>query len=228
MNCNEAVAALVASLESGSPMTEAQRTHVLTCDRCRELLDSAKEFQNALGGNGIAVPPVEPALAAAEEETRRRRFHRSVKVLVALGAMLALIFLFVPVTAGLAFGERFVVLVIAFAISAGFALPLIAVFLLTRGSATRPPWYRRLGPGHVLSGIALGVSERIDVNVNIVRLVFVALIFMGGGIGVWLYALLWVAMPVHPEDRQYMLRFRLRRWWAKRTQRRTHAEHHAG
>jgi phage shock protein C len=224
MTCNEAVAALVASLESGSSMTEEQRTHLLTCERCRELFDSAKQFQNTLSGNGISVPSVEPALAAAEEEARRRRFRQSVKVFVTLGAVVALIFLFVPITAGLAFGERLMVLVMALLISAGFAVPLIAVILLTRGTSKRPPWYKRLGPGRMISGVALGVSEQIDVSVNIVRLIFVALLFIGGGIGFWLYVLLAVAMPVHPEDRQYMLRFRLRRWWKGRT----HAEHHAG
>lgn len=224
MTCNEAVAALVASLESGSSMSEEQRTHLLTCERCRELFDSAKQFQSALAGNGIAVPPVEPALAAAEEEARRRRFRRSVKMFVALGIVLALVFLFIPLGAGLAFGERALVLGMALLISAGFAIPIIAVFLLARGSSTRSRWYRRIGPGHMLSGVCLGVAEALHLNVSLVRLVFVVLLFMGGGIGFWLYVLLAVAMPVHPEDRQYMLRFRLRRWW----ERRTHAEHHAG
>lgn len=36
------------------------------------------------------------------------------------------------------------------------------------------------------------------------------------GIGIWLYILLDLAMPVHPADRQYLLRFKLRRMWQRR------------
>ncbi len=39
------------------------------------------------------------------------------------------------------------------------------------------------------------------------------------------YVVLELAMPVHPEDRQHLLRFRLRRWFARRS---GHAEHHPG
>jgi hypothetical protein len=65
MNCNDAVAALVASLENGTPMSDEQRAHIRDCTRCRELLDSAKQFQTLLGGNGIQSPPVDATLAAA-------------------------------------------------------------------------------------------------------------------------------------------------------------------
>ncbi len=51
--------------------------------------------------------------------------------------------------------------------------------------------------------------------VMIVRIVFLGLL-LADGIGLLLYLILDLAMPVHPDDRQYMWRFRLRRWWASR------------
>jgi hypothetical protein len=52
--------------------------------------------------------------------------------------------------------------------------------------------------------------------VRLIRLGFFALLFADGA-GFWLYILLDLAMPVHPDDRQHLLRFRLKRWWSRRT-----------
>jgi phage shock protein PspC (stress-responsive transcriptional regulator) len=224
MNCNEAVAALVASLENGTPMTDAQREHIRTCERCRELLDSAKQVQSELAGNGIQVPAVDAAVAAAEEETRKRRFRRAVRAFSAL-AILVTAFIFLLPDNTISTGERFFILGATALISVGFALPVIAVLKLVRGSS-RHPLFKRIAPGRsMISGVSAGIAEETKVNVTLIRLVFVALLFAGGGVGFWLYLLLDVAMPVHPDDRQYLLRFRLRRWWARRN---GHAEHRAG
>jgi hypothetical protein len=59
--------------------------------------------------------------------------------------------------------------------------------------------------------------------VRLLRVIFVVLLFFDGA-GFWIYLLLDLAMPVHPDERQHLLRFRLRRWW----RRMTNAEQRAG
>ncbi|HYR28011.1 MAG TPA: PspC domain-containing protein, partial [Thermoanaerobaculia bacterium] len=83
---------------------------------------------------------------------------------------------------------------------------------------------KRLKPGKQISGVCLGLSEATGVPVLLFRLGFVVLLFVNG-IGLWLYILLDLAMPVHPDDRQHLLRFKLRRMWQRRT---AHADHDAG
>jgi phage shock protein PspC (stress-responsive transcriptional regulator) len=223
MNCNEAVAALVASLENGTLMTDAQREHIRTCERCRELLDSAKQFESALGGNGIAEPSLDDAISAAEGEVLRNRTRRVTAIVVGVALLfIAALGLLFFLRGGLGFGLE--ALVLAVLISAGFAVPILLMIYVMRDSARRR-MYKRLKPGRVIAGVCLGLAEKTNVDVLIVRLVFIALLFLGGGIGFWFYIALNVAMPVHPDDRQYLLRFRLRRWWARRN---GHAEHRAG
>jgi phage shock protein PspC (stress-responsive transcriptional regulator) len=94
--------------------------------------------------------------------------------------------------------------------------PFLLILLLARAARTAEKrWYKRLKPGRQLSGVCLGLAERFGWNVTIVRLVFLVALFFDG-LGLWVYLVLELAMPVHPDDRQYMLRFRLRRWLAGR------------
>ena len=69
-------------------------------------------------------------------------------------------------------------------------------------------------------GVAVGVAA--------IMLAGVLLMLLPGGeagtLGFWFYVALDVAMPVHPDDRQYLLRFRVRRWLARRN---SHADNHA-
>lgn len=96
------------------------------------------------------------------------------------------------------------------------AIPAAAIVWLVRASRrSAAPLYKRLKPGRQLSGVCLGLSERFNVNVTIVRLVFLVA-FFADGLGFWLYVLLDLAMPVHPSDREHLLRFRVRRWMERR------------
>jgi phage shock protein C len=226
MNCNEAVAALVASLESGVPMSVEQREHIRTCERCRELLDSAKQFQTLLGGNGIQPPAVDAAAVAAEQEVRRAKTRRTLGLAFAI-ATIAWVGLSLLLTSagGLAPTEAFIVVGAGISVVFLTIVPLLLLVLLARTARTSDKrWYKRLKPGRQLSGVCLGLAERFNWDVTIVRLLFVAGLFFHG-LGVWVYVVLDLAMPVHPDDRQYLLRFRLRRWFARRS---GHAEHHPG
>lgn len=217
MNCNEAVAALVASLESGIPMTAEQREHIRTCERCRELLDSAKQFQALLGGNGIQPPAVDAAAVAAEQEVRRAKMRRTLGIAFAIAVVVWAGLALLLIRAGeVAPVEGFLVAGAGIGIAFLMITPLLLLFLLARAArTTEQRWYKRLKPGRQLSGVCLGLAERFNWNVTIVRLVFLMALFFHG-LGFWVYVVLDLAMPVHPDDRQYLLRFRWRRWLARR------------
>ena len=216
MNCNDAVAALVASLENGTTMTDEQREHIRTCARCREVLDSAKELLETQE----PAPAVEmdAALAAAESEVYRQRVKRVITVVIGVAVVIAagVSLMFIPVQGAEPLGFWLYALGMAALISAGFAVPVLLLIYVLRGSA-KHRIYKRLKPGRMLSGVCLGIAERMKIDVMLVRLVFLGLLILAGGVGFWFYAALDVAMPVHPDDRQYLLRFRLRRWLNRRT-----------
>jgi phage shock protein PspC (stress-responsive transcriptional regulator) len=160
-------------------------------------------------------------LAATEEEVRRRRTWRAVK----LFALLAGVFTFGMAALFAAVGDampRWLIFAAAgIAAAAAISLPIVVLLLLVRGGDGRI--FQRLGPGSILLGVCRGLAEATSVDVRLIRLAFFALLF-ADGIGLTLYVLLALAMPVHPDDRQYLLRFRLRRWWQRKF---AHAEHHA-
>lgn len=217
MNCKEAVAALVASLESGVEMTDEQREHIRSCPRCRELLDSAKQFESILAGNGIDTPPLDPVLSAAEDEVRKRRQRRAIGVCAGVVLILGAAAAWMLVTADrLPVAEAFIVISSALVIAAILLIPFLILFYIVRRSkGGKPRLYKRLGKGRMLSGVCLGIAEATKLNVSAIRLGFFALMFFHGA-GFWLYLMLDLAMPVHPEDRQHLWRFKVRRWMQRR------------
>lgn len=226
MNCKDAVAALVASLERATEMSDEQREHIRTCDRCRGLLDSAKQFQTLLAGNGIETPSIDPVLAAAEEEVRRRRQRRAIGICLGILAIVGAAVAWMLIASGeVRPEEAFAMVGVGIVIGALMLTPVFLVFYFVRRSnRDKPRLYKRLGTGRLLSGVALGLAEATKLNVSLIRTIFVLLLFFDGA-GFWLYLILDLAMPVHPEDRQHLLRFKVRRWFRRRM---AHAENHAG
>ena len=211
MNCNEAMAALAASLENGTTLTDEQRGHIRTCERCRVMLSSAKE---ALRMEPVEVP-IDAAVAAAEKEVARKRIWRIVKTLIAIGLLGGIALAGVLVQRGEAEApEALLIVGGGLLVALLLAIPFFAIAWVVRG--TTRGLYKRLGPGRVLSGVCLGIAEASKMDVRLLRIIIVVLLFFDGA-GFWLYLLLALAMPVHPDDRQYLLRFRLRRWWQRRT-----------
>lgn len=225
MNCNEAMAALIASLEEGTPMTAEQREHVRTCERCRALLESAKQVQSQLEQEAVAMPHVDETVAAAEEELIHARTRRTTFVIGICAALVAavLLALLLPLRGTWNAGAVSWDVALAGLISVGFFVPVLGVLYLLRDFGRRR-MYKRLKPGRWVSGVCLGLAEKLNVDVSVVRAVFALLLLFGGGIGFWAYIAFDVAMPVHPDDRRYMRRFQIQRWLARR---RADAEHHA-
>jgi phage shock protein PspC (stress-responsive transcriptional regulator) len=219
MNCNDAVAALVASLEEGGPMTDEQRAHLRTCERCRELLDNAKQFQTLLAGNGIDAPQIDPALAAAEKEVRRQRTVRMLAITAGIMSILAAAAAWLLVwRKDVPPAEAIVAVGFGLGVAMLFTLPVLLIIYYVRKEPLpgKRRLYKRLGTGRVISGVCRGIAETARIDVTLVRIIFLLLLLFNGS-GFWLYLILTLAMPIHPDDRQHLIRFKLRRWWQRRT-----------
>lgn len=62
------------------------------------------------------------------------------------------------------------------------------------GALTRT-WYRE-PHGKMLAGVAAGLADQFGVSVTVVRLAFVLAVLLGWGMGLLVYAALWVIMPI--------------------------------
>ncbi len=49
----------------------------------------------------------------------------------------------------------------------------------------------------MIAGVCSGLADYLDLDITIVRLIFVALFFLGGN-GILIYVILWVITPVQP------------------------------
>jgi phage shock protein C len=67
----------------------------------------------------------------------------------------------------------------------------------TTAASTRPPFrMHRSSKDKMLGGVAGGLAESLDVDVTLLRIAFVALTVLGGGIGIPLYIAAWIVAPV--------------------------------
>src|SRR5687768_16343457 len=155
---------------------------------------------------------VDHAVNAAEDEVRRKRIQRVIGVAVGVAAIMLAGVLLMLLPGGEAGTLGFWMYAIGMAalISAGFAVPILLVVYVLRDTAKRRI-YKRFKPGRMLHGVCLGLAEKMNLDVTLVRLIFLAFLVVGGGLGFWFYVALDVAMPVHPDDRQYLLRFQIGR-----------------
>jgi phage shock protein PspC (stress-responsive transcriptional regulator) len=96
-----------------------------------------------------------------------------------------------------------------------FAGPLLLAAMMMGIDAGGPRGLFKRLRGRELSGVCQGLAEATRVPVWIWRMAFVGLIFLRGT-GVILYLLLDAALPIHPDDRADLVRFRIARWWKNR------------
>lgn len=155
---------------------------------------------------------LDDAVAAAEAEVRRRQLRR------AFGAALGVSAIAIAGVLLMLLGSRsgfwiYVTGMAGLVIASLTVLVLLTVYVLR--DSRRREIYKRLGPGRLLHGVCLGIAEKTKIDVTIIRMLFLALLLIGGGSGIALYIALDVAMPVHPDDRHHLLRFRVRRWWRR-------------
>jgi len=224
MSCKEAMAAVVAVVQTGGPIPDEQREHLKNCVRCRDLLESAEEFQSTMADPPLREPHVDDRRLTHEVRAMRLRDVLRRAATAAVIALVISIGLGVLVwkegdTAARELAIVTAVIVLLSVIPVLIFYGLLAALRDRHGNRT----CKRLKPGRQLSGVCLGLSEATGISVVVFRLAFLALLFVKGA-GLWLYIVLDLAMPVHPGDRQYLLRFKLRR----ALQRGGHATNDAG
>jgi len=52
-----------------------------------------------------------------------------------------------------------------------------------------------------LAGVCGGIGNYFDIDATVIRVIFVLTSFIFGG-GLWIYLILWIIMPLNPEDFQ--------------------------
>lgn len=65
--------------------------------------------------------------------------------------------------------------------------------------ALTEPWTRRR-EGSMIAGVCAGLAERFEISVTVIRLAFLLLFFFSGGMGLLIYVILWVIMPVADDE----------------------------
>jgi phage shock protein PspC (stress-responsive transcriptional regulator) len=218
--CEEALEYLRSFLDGGTaPAPGHVAAHWRECSDCRRVVSAMQREIAALVGDGGEVSPddlsaQEPARAAttaAVEAGRavQRGFARWRAILIlglGIAGVAAGVGLMGP--SGADWWPR------ALLASILLGLSVAAAGLVLSRAPSRAALYKRLRPGYQLSGVCLGLAEKTGIPVGILRAVFFGLAF-ADGMGIWIYVLLDLSMPVHPEDRRYLLRFRFLRWWRK-------------
>ncbi|MDX2013394.1 MAG: PspC domain-containing protein [Myxococcaceae bacterium] len=62
-------------------------------------------------------------------------------------------------------------------------------------------------PGKTLGGVCASLAQRYDVDVTLVRVLFIASFAFSGPVGLWVYAALWAMTPLTANGRSPLLRF---------------------
>ena len=215
--CSKVMAALAGVIQNGGSLTDAQRAHLQTCERCKHVLAEAIEIENSLAVDDTREGGVD-ADAVAREAARITRNRVHTRIVVAFVAFVVFGFLaLIPLLdKRLDRSEALMVSATGFGIALLFAAPVIGLMYIARTKDDdKPRLYKRLGPGRKISGVCLGLAEKIGWNVWTIRFLFLLAIFFNGA-GFWVYLLLDLTLPVHPADRQYLLRFRIARWFRAR------------
>jgi phage shock protein PspC (stress-responsive transcriptional regulator) len=218
MNCKTAMAALLASIENGDTLTPEVRAHLRSCEQCKELLNSTMQFQSTLADD-VEVPEsnIDESAARAEEELGRAKLRARFRI----GAIVVLVL--IPIVAylssrgffdvhpgGLAF-ELAAILSLTFVLPLAIAIVIIRTLVARMRAPNGQRLYKRFGNDrHQVSGVCAGIAEATGINVNALRIAFLALLFFKG-LGLLIYLAFDLAMQIHPADRQYLRRFRIRR-----------------
>ena len=219
--CAEYLANLMKSIEHGNDVPPELKSHLATCAECGKLLDAMTRIQADIERGELSATEetvVEETVQASGTAVFRSRQARTVTRAIAVAVTLAAAAWMIVYGVGSP-REGLAVVGIAFLIIAPLFV-VIAVLHLLRERLRDPvrPIYKRLKPGMQLAGVCLGLSEAIGQPAIILRVAFFILFFVDG-LGFWAYVVLALLMPTHPDDRQYLLRFRIARAFRRVTNR---------
>jgi phage shock protein PspC (stress-responsive transcriptional regulator) len=205
--CLDARAALRALVIDGAEPSAEALAHWTACPDCRSLAAAVTRQLDALGEDASAPQSGVNTMALDHEVKRqaRRRLWMKAAVLVVLSLV---------ATGGTMAAVGVEWAGWSWAVGAGVVALIGLVGLLTVLLARTPArhrLYRRLGPARMISGVCAGLGERTGAPVWAWRLGFLAALFVQSEV-VAAYFLLAFTMPIHPEDRAGLLRFRVARW----------------
>jgi len=200
--CIQALDSLRHTLETDVPLDPEVRAHLGTCLACRQTLG---QVLGAFEIRGESTSTLDPGRMEGEVRAQHRR--RLLLRGLVLGLFLVAACMGVLARRGLLGSETILRTVVLL-----WAVPSILLTLWLVRLPGRIGLYKRYSPGRLLSGVCLGLAQRTRTPVELWRGLFVLGTLLHGS-GPGLYILLTLVMPVHPEDRVNLLRFRLARWW---------------
>ena len=61
--------------------------------------------------------------------------------------------------------------------------------------------WTRYDEGKMIAGVCAGLAAQFDISVTLVRLAFVLMCVFGGGVGILVYVILWIIMPMERSPR---------------------------
>ena len=212
LRCSRATSILTKHLIAATPLPSDWREHVRSCNECSEILRQAEQLNSLLESSpAITEEDAEirsQEMIAAAQTTAKATYRRRLII-----RAMAVVSLYALVTAAWAHTASLkhpyaVTSMIAFLFIAPFAL----WFIHMRSTHDGPGrLYKRLS-GHQLSGVCRGISTTYGIQLWLVRALFLVLCLVKG-LGLAIYLALDIMLPIHPDDRVRMLRFRLVRWW---------------
>jgi phage shock protein C len=224
--CRGVVGRLMAALEEGTGLSAEDRVHLETCPECSRLLQTVHRLEQELDAEAQAAGTAGDAEHEAAETrvgravdgassalrtARRRRWGALVLAAVAFAAWQTWRS---SHGRGLALGEAAVAFIfLAAIVGAAVVLPILLIREL--GAAGRERRIYKRVRGSWIAGVCVGLAEASGLSVSLIRLTFVMLALFGKS-GVFLYLLLSLALDVHPEDREHLWTFKLRRWLKRR------------
>lgn len=215
-SCSRTAEQLTRYLTDGGELPPDMIEHVRHCSECEEtllraqllgdLLERARHEQRGL------TPPLALSQAMTDEVIAAVRRRRLLRAGLAITIVIVGVALWYLTTTAMQVQHRYAVWSMLMILFTG---PLVLAAMTAGIDAGGPGRLFKRLRGRQLSGICQGLSETTRVPVWVWRMAFVGLIFFKGA-GVILYLLLDVALPIHPDERADLLRFRIARWWKSR------------
>lgn len=214
--CSRTAEQLTRYLTEGGELPADVIEHVSHCSECGETLRRAQLLGDLLERARDEQPLVDAPVPLSQAMTsevlaavRRRRLMRAGLAIVI--GVIGIVSWYFTSTA-MHVHHRYIVWSVLMILFTG---PLILAAMMMGIDAGGPRGLFKRLRGRELSGVCQGLAEATQVPVWIWRMAFFGLIFFKGA-GVILYLLLDVALPIHPDDRADLLRFKIARWWKNR------------
>ena len=66
--------------------------------------------------------------------------------------------------------------------------------------STRPSVHRNV-PGRVVAGVCAAIAQRLEMEVALIRVLFVVSVAFTGGLAFWVYFATWLVTPFNPGDK---------------------------